>query len=316
MTKILIDCDPGHDDAIAILTAARHCELVGITTVHGNATLANTTRNALAICTLAGLDVPVAQGCVGPLIGSAVHAGDIHGRTGLDGAELPAPDRAPIATHAVDFIIAQAERHRGELVLAVVGPQTNVALALRREPRLAGWLKAITIMGGSTTIGNITPAAEFNVYADPEAAAIVFGCGAPIWMAGYNVTRETGFTQPEIDRLRGGGGGRTAAVIADLMQFYLDGQRRVFGLEIAPMHDVCAIFPFFAPALLQHVEASVEVECAGQLTRGMTVCDLRNKRATGTGAIRDARPPNARVALRSDARRLIATVIDTVLTYP
>ena len=150
--------------------------------------------------------MPVAKGCEAPLVGAATHAGDIHGRTGLDGAELPVPDRGPIATHAVDFIIEQAERHKGELVLAVVGPQTNVALALRREPRLASWLKAITIMGGSTTIGNITPAAEFNIYADPEAAAAVFACGAPIWMVGYNVTRQTGFTQPEIDRLRAGGG--------------------------------------------------------------------------------------------------------------
>jgi inosine-uridine nucleoside N-ribohydrolase len=315
MTKILIDCDPGHDDAIAILFGARHCELVGITTVHGNATLENTTRNALAICTLAGLDVPVARGCEAPLIGPATHAGEIHGRTGLDGATLPVPDRAPVAMHAVDFIIAQAERHKGELVLAVVGPQTNVALALRREPRLASWLKAITIMGGSTTIGNITPAAEFNVYADPEAAAAVFACGAPIWMAGYNVTRQTGFTQPEIDRLRRGGG-RTAAVVADLMQFYLDGQRRVFGLDVAPMHDVCALFPFVRPDLLTHVETSVEVELSGRLTRGMTVCDLRNKRAGGTGSIREARPPNARVAIASDARALIAEVIDAVLACP
>jgi inosine-uridine nucleoside N-ribohydrolase len=315
MTKILIDCDPGHDDAIAILFGARRCELVGITTVHGNATLENTTRNALAICTLAGLDVPVARGCEAPLIGPATHAGEIHGRTGLDGATLPVPDRAPVAMHAVDFIIAQAERHKGELVLAIVGPQTNVALALRREPRLAAWLKAITIMGGSTTIGNITPAAEFNVYADPEAAAAVFACGAPIWMAGYNVTRQTGFTQPEIDRLRRGGG-RTAAVVADLMQFYLDGQRRVFGLDVAPMHDVCALFPFVRPDLLTHVETSVEVELSGRLTRGMTVCDLRNKRAGGTGSIREARPPNARVAIASDARALIAEVIDAVLACP
>jgi len=315
MTKILVDCDPGHDDAIAILFAARRCELVGITTVHGNASLENTTRNALAICTLAGLDVPVARGCEAPLVGAATHAGDIHGRSGLDGAVLPEPDHAPIDAHAVDFIIEQAERHKGELVLAVVGPQTNVALALRREPRLASWLKAITIMGGSTTVGNITPAAEFNVYADPEAAAAVFACGAPTWMAGYNVTRQTGFTQPEIDRLRRGRG-RTVAAIADLMQFYLDGQRRVFGLDIAPMHDVCAIFPFVRPDLLTHVEASVEVELSGRLTRGMTVCDLRNKRAGATGAIQEARRPNARVATSSDARALISEVIDAVLSYP
>ena len=315
MTKILIDCDPGHDDAIAILVAAKRCELVGITTVHGNSSLENTTRNALAICTLGGLRVPVAKGCAAPMVAGVTHAADIHGKSGLDGATLPVPDRAPIDMHAIDFILEQAERHKGELVLAVIGPQTNVAAALRREPKLARWLKAITIMGGSTTIGNITPAAEFNIYADPEAAAVVYASGVPIWMVGYNVTRETGFNQAEIDRLRQGSG-RTAAVVADLMQFYLDGQRRVFGLEIAPMHDVCAIFPFFQPELMSHVEASVQIELNGRFTRGMTVCDLRNKRVTGTGVIKDAGPPNARVALKADARRLIASVIDTVLTYP
>ncbi len=313
-TKILIDCDPGHDDAIAILFAAKTCDLVGITTVHGNSSLENTTRNALALCTLAGLDVPVAAGCAAPLVMPATHAHDIHGRTGLDGAEMPAPDRAPIDTHAIDFILEQAERHQGELVLAVVGPETNVAAALRREPRLARWLKAITIMGGSTTLGNITPAAEFNVYADPEAAAVVFASGVPIWMVGYNVTRETGFEQRDIDRMRAAGR-RTASTIADLMQFYLDGQRRVFGLEIAPMHDVCAIFPFVAPELITYVHTAVQIELSGAHTRGMTVCDLRNKRAKGTGAIRDADAPNAHVALRSNARPLIDKVVDTILAF-
>ncbi len=315
MTKILIDCDPGHDDAIAILFAAKRCELVGITTVHGNASLENTTRNALAICELAGLDLPIAQGCAAPLVMPAIHAADIHGRTGLDGAAMPAPTRGPIATHAIDFILEQAERHKGELVLAVIGPETNVAAALRREPKLASWLKAITIMGGSTTIGNITPAAEFNVYADPEAAAVVFASGVPIWMVGYNVTRQTGFGQGDIDHMRKGAG-RTAKTIADLMQFYLDGQRRVFGLEIAPMHDVCAIFPFVAAELITYVETSVQVELTGTHTRGMTVCDLRGKRATGTGAIRDAGRPNAKVAVASNARALIDQVVEAIVAYP
>jgi len=315
VTKILIDCDPGHDDAIAILFAARRCELVGITTVHGNASLANTTRNALAVCALAGLDTKVAQGCAAPLVSPAVHAPDIHGRTGLDGATMPAPTREPIATHAIDFILEQAERHKGELVLAVIGPETNVAAALRREPKLATWLKAITIMGGSTTIGNITPAAEFNIYADPEAAAVVFASGVPIWMVGYNVTRQTGFGQADIDRMRNSAS-RTAKTIADLMQFYLDGQRRVFGLDIAPMHDVCAIFPFVAPELITYVETSVDVELTGTYTRGMTICDLRGKRATGAGAIRDAARPNAKVAISSNARALIDQVVEAIVAYP
>ena len=162
--KILIDCDPGHDDAVAILYAARHLDLVGISTVHGNNTVENTTRNALAILELAG----------------------------LDGADVPEPKRRPVDMHAVDFIIDMGRRHRGELVLATIGPETNVAMALRREPRLKDWLQEITVMGGSTGPGNVTPAAEFNIYCDPEAAWAVFNSGIPIRMVGLNVTRRTG----------------------------------------------------------------------------------------------------------------------------
>src|SRR5215470_9786809 len=169
-TKILIDCDPGHDDAVAILFAARHLNLIGVTTVHGNNTVENTARNALAIMELAGIDVPLAMGCAGPLAQTRVGAAPVHGKSGLDGAELPEPKRQRVPAHAVDFIIDMASRHRRELVLASIGPETNVALALRREPRLAGWLREITVMGGSTGTGNITAAAEFNIYCDPEAA--------------------------------------------------------------------------------------------------------------------------------------------------
>lgn len=314
-TPILIDCDPGHDDAIAILFAARELDLVGITTVHGNAALPQTTRNALALCTLAGLEVPVVAGAAEPLVGARSHAPDIHGESGLDGAVLPEPDRAPLPGHAVDFIIAEAERRRGELVLAGIGPLTNLALALRREPRLASWLKAITIMGGSSTLGNVTPAAEFNVWCDPEAAAIVLGAGVPVWMVGYNLTRQVGFGQADIDRLRGSGR-RVATTLADLLQFYLDRQRRLFGLEVAPMHDVCAIVPFAAPGLIVHRPTAVVVELRGEHTRGATVCDLRDKRLAGTGAIRDAAPPNVRFATTAETRALIERVLATLLLYP
>jgi inosine-uridine nucleoside N-ribohydrolase len=248
-------------------------------------------------------------------VGVRTHAPDIHGKSGLDGAELPEPDRAPAAGHAIDFIIAEAERRKGTLVLAGIGPLTNLALALRREPKLASWLKAITIMGGSATLGNVTPAAEFNVWCDPEAAAVVLDAGLPVWMVGYNLTRQIGFEQGDIDRLRGSGR-RVAATVADLLQFYLDRQRRVFGLEIAPMHDVCAIVPFVAPGLIEHRPTAVRVELRGEHTRGMTVCDLRNKRLAGTGGIRDAAPPNVRLATAAEARPLIDRVLATLLDYP
>jgi inosine-uridine nucleoside N-ribohydrolase len=315
MTKLLLDCDPGHDDAVALLFAARHLDLVGITTVHGNSTLENTTRNALALLELAGIDVPVARGCAGPLVGDATYAPEIHGTSGLDGATLPAPTRRPVDLHAVDFMIAQAERHKGELVVAAVGPQTNLALALRREPRLATWLREITIMGGSTTGGNVTPAAEFNIYCDPEAAAAVFASGVPIRMVGLNVTRRTGFASGDVERLRAGGR-RVATTIADLLGFYLASQRKVHKLDLAPMHDVCAIVPYAFPGLIRYAATSVRVELAGTHTRGMTLCDLRTLRPDTTLPARLSATPNAEVAIEADSRRLIDSVIETILSYP
>jgi len=315
MTKILIDCDPGHDDAVALLFAARHLELVGITTVHGNSSLENTTRNALALLELAGLDIPVARGCAGPWVGNATYAPHIHGKSGLDGATLPQPTRQLVEAHAVDFIIDQAQRHRGELVVAVIGPQTNLAMALRREPRLAQWLREVTVMGGSTTTGNVTPAAEFNIYCDPEAAAAVFASGIPIRMVGLNVTRRTGFSSADVERLRSSGR-RVAGVIADLLAFYLARQRESFGLDLAPMHDVCAVIPYAFPDLIRYGRTSVQVELGGALTRGMTVCDLRAFHPATRLPAELTKGGNAQVALEADSRLLIDRVIETILAYP
>jgi inosine-uridine nucleoside N-ribohydrolase len=315
MTRLLLDCDPGHDDAVALLFAARHLDLVGITTVHGNSSLENTTRNALALLELAGIDVPVARGCAGPLVGHATYAPEIHGTSGLDGATLPVPTRRPVDLHAVDFIIAQAERHKGELVVAVVGPQTNLALALRREPRLATWLREITVMGGSTTGGNVTPAAEFNIHCDPEAAAAVFASGVPIRMVGLNVTRRTGFASHDVERLRASGR-RVATTIAGLLGFYLASQRKVHKLNLAPMHDVCAIVPYAFPDLIRYAATTVQVELAGTHTRGMTLCDLRTLRPDTALPARLCEMANAQVALEADSRLLIDKVIETILTYP
>lgn len=311
-TKIMIDCDPGHDDAVAILYAARHLDLVGIVTCHGNNTVENVTRNALAVLTLADLDIPVAQGCAEPLAGSRIQSANAHGKTGLDGTELPEPDRAPIAQHAVEFLIETARTYQGELVLAVIGPATNVALAMKREPRLAGWLREITVMGGSTALGNITPVAEFNVWADPEAASVVFRCGAPLRMVGYNVTSRTGTGEADIARLHAGG--RVARHMGDLLAFYRGRQQEFFGLDIAPMHDVCAVIPYVHDDLIAYRHCHVDVELAGTLTRGMTVCDLRSLTTEGRAA-RGSGSANALVAIHSEARRLIDDVVETLLTY-
>ena len=312
-TKILIDCDPGHDDAVAILYAARHCDLIGVTTCHGNNTLENVTRNALSVLTLGGIDVPLAQGCEAPIAGPKNPVANAHGKTGLDGTALPEPDRSPISLHAVDFLIEQARAHQGELVLAVIGPASNVAMAIKREPRFAGWLREITVMGGRTGLGNITPVAEFNVWADAEAAAVMFDCGAPIRMVGYNVTSVTGTNEADIARLLAGG--KVARHIGELLAFYLSRQRAFFGLDIAPMHDVCAIIPYVRDSLIEYRHCHVGVELHGTQTRGMTVCDLRRLTEEGSRA-RGTAPANVHVALQSDARRLIDDVVETMLAYP
>jgi inosine-uridine nucleoside N-ribohydrolase len=311
--KILIDCDPGHDDAVALLFAARHLDLVGVTTVHGNNSLENTTRNALAVLELAGIEVPLARGCAEPLAMPNAGIAEVHGSTGLDGVTLPEPSRQPIDTHAVDFIIEMASRHRGELVLATIGPETNVALALRREPHLKRWLAEIAAMGGSMGNGNVTAAAEWNIYCDPEAAWAVFTSGIPIRMVGLNVTRATGLEQSDIDRLRGSGR-KVAGVIADLLEFYLANQRQRSGITIAPMHDVCAILPYAYPGLIEYAHVRVEIELTGTHTRGMTLCDLRPA-ALAAGSQRTS-SPNAQVAIEARSRDIVERVIETLLSYP
>jgi inosine-uridine nucleoside N-ribohydrolase len=312
--KYVIDCDPGHDDAVAILYGAAHAEVLGITTVFGNAPVEHTTRNALRICDLAALELPVARGMGRPLVGEAVHASDAHGVTGLDGVELPEPVRQPIAQHAVDYLIEQAGVHPDALVIVAVGPLSNIAAALHKEPRMAEWLRGITIMGGSTHIGNMTPVAETNIAADPEAAHVVLHSGIPLHMVGLNVTREVGVTPDDIARLRQSGH-RVAPKIADLLEFYRQRQQVLYARDVAPMHDVCAWMPYLHPAWMQYREAHVEVELCGRYTRGMTVCDLRGLR---THAVQKITPPaeaNVHVALAADRNAIIHAVVETLLGY-
>lgn len=305
--KLLIDCDPGHDDAVAILIGYRHFDLQAITTVHGNSSLENTTRNALAILELAGIKgVPVAAGAAAPLVGTAVSAAHAHGESGLEGHDLPPPARKAIPEHAIDVIVETARQHKEELVLAVIGPATNIALALMKEPRLAGWIREVTIMGGSAHGGNITPAAEFNAFCDPEALAAILAARWPVRMVGCDITQTVGISGPKIEALRASGR-RTAVAIAGLLDFYRDGYIARLGIRHAPMHDACALIPLLDPACMEYTETRVEVELAGRYTRGMTVCDMRG------GAIEE---PNARVAVVPNRAGLIGHMMDTVLSYP
>ena len=265
--RVLIDCDPGHDDALALVYAARHLDVVAITTVFGNASVEHTTRNALTICDLARLDAPVAAGAAGPLLGGLMSAAHVHGASGMDGAELPPPRRQVSGQHAVDAIIEAARCASGQLTLVPLGPLTNVALALRREPRLAQWLAGISLMGGSTGAGNITAHAEFNMACDPEAAAVVFASGVPIRMVGLNVTRQARIGAAHIAQLRASGG-QVAGLFADLLAFYLQRTQAVYHRDTASMHDPCALLDLIEPALLTWRDTHVHVELGSPMLRG------------------------------------------------
>ena len=270
-TKIILDCDPGIDDALAIAFAHGHpgIDLVGVTTVAGNVGLAKTTANALAVCEFIGAaGTPVTAGCAGPLLRPAFDARQVHGDTGLGGATLPAPAASPAAGHAVDYIVDTARAAPGEITLVATGPLTNIALAVRREPRLADWVREFVIMGGSASRGNVTPAAEYNIWADPEAAAAVFRAGWTVTMLGLDVTLRTGATATVLQRM-----GELGPLGTELLRPALE-HRSVSEPGGPPVHDVCAVAWVAQPELFGLVPARVQVELAGQLTAGMTVTDF------------------------------------------
>jgi inosine-uridine nucleoside N-ribohydrolase len=294
---ILLDCDPGHDDAMALLLAlaSPEVELLGVTTVAGNQTLPRTTANALRVLEFAGReDVPVAAGADRPLVRVPAVAQDVHGDTGLDGPDLPPPRGTPVDVHAVDFL---AERLRGAgrpVTLLPVGPLTNVALLLARQPGIETHIERIVLMGGAIAEGNVTPAAEFNVWADPEAAARVFTSGIELTMVGLDVTHKAQLTNDHAARLRAAS--RTGALVADLHAFYARFHREVYGFEGAPIHDAVAVGHVVRPGLLETRHRHVAIECGSELCRGRTVVDLW--RRTGE-------PPNAHVGVDIDAEAFL-----------
>ena len=284
---IILDCDPGIDDALAIAFAHGHpgVELAGITTVAGNVGLARTTRNALAVADFVGATtVPVTPGCAGPLLRPALDARDVHGETGLGGAVLPESGRAPRAGHAADFIIDSIAAAPGEITLVATGPLTNIGLALRREPRLAGWVRDFVIMGGSASRGNVTPAAEFNIWADPEAASVVFGAGWTVRMIGLDVTLRARATAAVQERM-GEFGVLGADLLLPALARYADSAVTSGGrppappdnpetAEGPPVHDVCAVVSVVSPDIFTYTPAAVQVETTGRLTSGMTVTEF------------------------------------------
>ncbi|GHE39023.1 nucleoside hydrolase [Streptomyces vinaceus] len=291
---IIVDCDPGHDDALAIMLAAGDpaVDLLAITTVAGNQTLAKTTLNARRVCTVAGITgVPVAAGCARPLVQALHVADDVHGASGLDGPRFPEPTVDVVAEHAVDLMYRILARHPEPVTLVPTAPLTNIALLLTRHPDAARRIREIVLMGGSTERGNRSPAAEFNIQADPEAADIVFRSGVPLTMCGLNVTHQA-LATPEIvarfERL----GTELGQVCVELLTFFASTYRTLWGFQDPPLHDPVAVARVLDPGIVHCVDANVVVELQGRYTRGATVVDLH--RYTG-------RPVNAQVALTLDS---------------
>ena len=303
--KIIIDCDPGHDDAIAIMMAGRLTEVLGITTVSGNAPLNLTPENAVIMTELLGLDVDVHAGAGTPLLVAPRHAAEAHGRTGLDGPARPEITLGVASNDAVAFMI-ETVRNNDEVWLVPIGPLTNIALAVRQAPDIVDRVAGISIMGGSAGAGNVTATAEFNVWADPHAASIVFDAGfKKLLMAGLNLTHQFGIDEQLISDLRDLGN-RASFFAADLFDFYLTAyQKRTHG-QRAPLHDPCAVLAVTHPELFEFESRNVRVETEGTHTRGMTVVD---ERGWGEG------PLNCEVEYRIDRDEGMRVFLETVSAY-
>ncbi len=299
---IILDCDPGHDDVVAIIVAAAHTDLLGITTVAGNAPLDRTTHNACVFRDWLGLTTTVHSGADRPLVAEPKFGAFVHGESGLDGADLPTPAGGPDSTDAVEFIVHTARAHPG-VTLVPTGPLTNIALALRAAPDLAEHVAAISLMGGGS-FGNRTPAAEFNIWADPEAAAIVFTAGIPITMAGLDVTHQFLLVPERIAQVEAVPG-HLAAVLADLFHYFSDNyisrHEQILG---APLHDPLAVLAVTHPGLFTRSRRHVAVETRGELTAGMTVIDQR--------AMHDHQPENCDVLDAVDAEAAWAIVLAAI----
>ena len=313
--RIIIDCDPGHDDAIALILAHRHAEVVGITTVSGNAPLDATTANALMVTALLGVATPVHSGAAKPLVGEPAHAAAVHGESGLGGVARIAHQRQATSDDAVGFLLDAADE--APWVVAI-GPLTNLALTLERDPSWGRRLAGISIMGGSTDIGNVTPVAEFNIFADPEAAARVFDCGARLTMCGLNLTRQLRTNDALVERL-----GRTDSPLAQFAaQSFDDLHDRIEGLtgvREASLHDPCAVLAVTHRQLIATRPRAVSVELGGRLTRGMTVVDQRpppQEEDSGRRTLRSAGPPTVNVAYELDSERAMALVLEALEATP
>jgi len=301
----IFDCDTGHDDAIALLLAlaSPELELLGVTTTYGNQTLARTTENTLRVLELVGrTDVPVAMGADRPLARELAVAAHVHGESGLDGPVLPEASAAPVSNDAVAFAATCIRGAREPVTVVAVGPLTNVAgyLAAHGTDGIA----RVVLMGGAIAEGNYTPAAEFNVWCDPEAAATVFGSGLDVTMIGLDVTHQA-LLGPDVEaRLRATG--RVGAFVADLSVFFTQYHRETYGWEGAPIHDAVAVAHVIRPGLVETRHRNVEIELESELCRGRTVVDLWN---------RTEQTPNAHVGVGIDVGGFFDLLAQRISTF-
>lgn len=304
--SIILDCDPGHDDAVAIMLALGNpaIDLRAITTVGGNQTIEKVTYNALSVLTACGRsDVPVYRGAARPLVRAVEVAEEIHGETGLDGVELPCPEAEPAETHAAIALVEMVmAAEPGELTLVATGPLTNLALAVRLEPRIVERVKEVVIMGGGYHEGNWSAVAEFNIVVDPEAAAIVFDEPWPLTMVGLDLTHQA-LATPAVEERFLGLDTDLARFFLGLMSFFRKAYQENQGFTDPPVHDPCTIAYLIDPTIVRTRKAPVRVETRGELTVGMTVTDLRAPA-----------PPecHTQVATTLDAPRFWDLVVDAV----
>ena len=301
--KIILDCDTGHDDAIAFMVAAKHpdIDLLGVTVVAGNQTLDKTLPNTLHVAQHLGLDIPIYSGMSLPIVRDQVTAGDIHGESGLDGPVFEELKIKAQEKHAVNFIIDTLMESDGDITLVPVGPLTNIAMAIRLEPRIIPKIKAISLMGGAYGLGNTTPAAEFNIFVDPEAAHVVFTSGVPLIMMGLDLTNTALATREIIERMNNIGN-KAGKLFKDIMSFTLVSQE-LNGLDAGPVHDVTAVVYLVAPEIYKTIDTYVEIELNKGPSYGRTVCDIND---------RYHKKPNCKVGLSLDLDKFWDIVEDVI----
>lgn len=319
--KLIVDCDPGHDDAIAILMAGGHpaFDLLGICTVCGNLSLEGTTRNALNVCQWLGLETPVFPGCPRPLVREVHNIKTTHGKTGLDGPDFPPCTKTAEKKHAVDFIIEQVLKYPHEVTLVIIGPMTNVALAMRKEPAIVPLIREIVFMGGSWGYGNVTPAAEFNIWADAEAAKIVVGSGVKLTMMGLDLTRQALCTPAVIDRMEAIGS-HASRLFADLMRFFSAGQKEKYGWEGGPVHDSTCIAYLIDPSCIEVRPMYTTIDTSDGPSYGRTNCNafaVANPSAKGTDSAKfwEVHKANVNVAVKLDVSKFWDIVEQCIRNY-